>query len=58
LHYVQTTREELWQLKKDNQEDPIQFAENHSGISFKMITVITPEERKARRRPFNPLELN
>ena len=54
--FVETTRKELLRLKKLSKEDPIGFAEISSG-SYAMKFDMTPEERKARREPFNPIEL-
>ena len=55
--YINTTRKELWQLKKQKAEDPIGFFENSSGYNFKPVTPMTMEERKAKSKPYNPLEL-
>ena len=55
--YIATNRKELWQLKKQNADDPIGFLENYSGYHLKLTTPMTMEERKAKSKPYNPLEL-
>ena len=57
-NYVKVTRMEMWNLKKQLKEDPIGFLENNSELNLRFTTLITPEQRKARKEPYNPLELD
>jgi GLPGLI family protein len=54
--YVETSRKEFLELKKLSFEDPIGFFEANSG-SFEIKVDMSPEERKAKSRPYNPMEL-
>jgi GLPGLI family protein len=54
--YIELSRVKFNELKKLSYEDPIGFMEMNSG-SFDMKVDMTPEERKAKQTPFNPLEI-
>jgi GLPGLI family protein len=53
--YVKVSREVLGTLKQKMADDPIGFMENNTPYHIKFP--YTPEERKARKEPYNPLEL-
>lgn len=54
--FIETTRKEFNELKKLSFEDPIGFLEVNSGI-YEMKIDMTPQERRAKSRPYNPIEL-
>jgi GLPGLI family protein len=58
--YIPISRLEFIKMKKARFEDPISFLESQNGIVRVLNSngqQLTPEERKAKQQPYNPIEL-